>query len=121
MIQDLDFCQQSILWTPQVGEDGIIAAAFECIGTADKYFVEFGVEDGSQCSTRLLREKGGWTGLMMDGRFHNESINLHKEWMTSSNIVSLFEKHKVPRQFDHMTIDIDLNTLWVLQVSPGGG
>ena len=62
----------------QVGEDGIIAAAFACIGTTDKYFVEFGVEDGRQCTTRLLRERQGWTGLMMDGSHFNESINLHR-------------------------------------------
>ena len=100
-----------------MGEDGIIASAFACIGTTNKYFVEFGVEDGKQCTTRLLRERGGWTGLMMDGRHKRSAINLHKEWMSSSNIVSLYEKHKVPKAFDLMTIDIDLNTLWVLQVS----
>ena len=44
-----------------------------------------------------------------------------REWMNSSNIVSLFEKHGVPKRFDHMTIDIDLNTFWVLQVREVGG
>ena len=52
----------------QVGEDGIIQAAFQCMGTTSKYFVEFGVEDGSQCSTRLLRERHGWTGRWVSGR-----------------------------------------------------
>ena len=101
----------------QTGEDGIVSAAFDCIGTTDKYYVEFGVEDGTECTTRLLRERFGWRGLMMDGSHENKTINLNKEWMTSSNIVSLFAKHGVPREFDHMTIDIDLNTLWVMQVS----
>ena len=54
---------------------------------------------------------------MMDGGFDNPSINLHKEWINSSNIVGLFEKYKVPKNFDHMTIDIDLTTLWEMQVS----
>jgi len=45
-----------------MGEDGIIEAAFRCLQTTDKYYVEFGVEDGSECTTRLLRERKGWTG-----------------------------------------------------------
>ena len=54
---------------------------------------------------------------MMDGSHSNATINLHTEWMLSSNIVSLFQKYKVSTVFDHMTIDIDLNTFWVLQAS----
>ena len=46
----------------QNGEDGIIQAAYDCMGTVDKTFVEFGVENGMECNTRLLREKHGWTG-----------------------------------------------------------
>ena len=52
----------------------------------------------------------------MDGAYANPSMNLHREWMNSSNIVDLFRKHNVPLTFDHMTVDIDLNTFWVLQV-----
>lgn len=54
---------------------------------------------------------------MMDGSHSNPAINLHTEWMLSSNIVSLFRKYKVSTAFDHMTIDIDLNSFWVLQAS----
>ena len=42
----------------QFGEDGIIKTAFECINTTSKYYVEFGVQDGSECHSRLLRDKG---------------------------------------------------------------
>jgi hypothetical protein len=31
------------------------------------YYIEFGVEDGRECNSRLLREQHGWHGLMMDG------------------------------------------------------
>ncbi|GAX73369.1 hypothetical protein CEUSTIGMA_g822.t1 [Chlamydomonas eustigma] len=105
----------------QMGEDGIIESAFSCLKTTDKYYVEFGVEDGRECTTRLLRERGGWSGLMMDGSHVNQSINLQKEFMTSSNIVSLFQKHGVPKQYDFMTVDIDLNTFWVLQAILAAG
>jgi hypothetical protein len=46
--------------------------------SAGGYYVEFGVEDGSECNTRLLRERYGWSGLLMDGGYHRPEINLHK-------------------------------------------
>ncbi|GAX72869.1 hypothetical protein CEUSTIGMA_g324.t1 [Chlamydomonas eustigma] len=105
----------------QVGEDGIIDAAFSCINTTNKYFVELGVSDGSQCTTRWLRESKGWSGLMLDGSHSNLSINLQPEFMTSKNIDTLLNKHRVPMHFDHMTVDIDLNTFWVLHAVLAAG
>jgi hypothetical protein len=52
---------------------------------------------------------------MMDGGWENPRINLRTEYFTAENIVGLFEKYSVPKEFDHMTIDIDLNTY-----APGG-
>jgi hypothetical protein len=46
----------------KVGEDGIMEATFRCINTTNQYYLELGVSDGSQCTTRWLREKKGWTG-----------------------------------------------------------
>ncbi|KAF6252969.1 hypothetical protein COO60DRAFT_478397 [Scenedesmus sp. NREL 46B-D3] len=98
----------------QYGEDGILESIFGCIGTTDRYFVEFGVEDGSECTTRNLRETHGFSGLMMDGSNSRPEINLQQEMMFSHNIVQLFQKHKVPHPgFDHLTVDIDQNTFWV--------
>lgn len=40
----------------------------------------------------------------MDGGNENPAINLHKEFITSDNIVDLFKKHEVPHpDFDHLT------------------
>ena len=62
----------------QNGEDGILLSIFANIGTTNKYYVEFGVEDGLECNTRLLRDVYGWTGLMMDGGYHNPDRNLQR-------------------------------------------
>ena len=94
-------------------EDGIINAIFKMIGTTNKYYVEFGVEDGIECNTRHLLLRRGWKGLLMDGDNENESLNLHREFITAENIESLFEKYHVPEEFDLLSIDIDGNDYWV--------
>lgn len=94
-------------------EDGIIHAIFAMIKETNKYFVEFGVEDGMECNTRYLSKHRGWSGLLMDGSHENASINLQKEFITAENIEELFAKHNVPKEFDLLSIDIDGNDYWV--------
>src|ERR1700743_1344153 len=50
----------------QNGEDGIIKEIFNRIGCTNKYFIEFGVENGLECnSTNLLFKE--WSGLWIEG------------------------------------------------------
>jgi hypothetical protein len=82
--------------------------------------VEFGVEDGSECNTRFLRERLGWTGLLMDGGDHATPVgDVRREFITAENICSLFEKYRVPKEFDLLSIDIDGNDYWVWQAIRG--
>ena len=97
----------------QNGEDGIINAIFAMIGTTNKYYVEFGVENGIECNTRYLFTHKGWNGLLMDGSNEGPAINLHKEFITAENIEQLFERHGVPKEFDLLSIDIDGNDYWI--------
>ena len=39
----------------QYDEDGALEAVFDYLGTTDKVYVEFGVEDCSECNSRYLR------------------------------------------------------------------
>ena len=50
----------------QNDEDGIISEIFSRIGTTDKRFIEFGVENGLECNTHYLLLKG-WSGLWLEG------------------------------------------------------
>ena len=97
----------------QNGEDGIIENIFTHIRPDEKDYVEFGVENGMECNTRLLRETKGWKGIMMDGGDANVKIGLHSEMITFDNIVSLFEKYQVRKDVDLISIDIDSFDLWV--------
>lgn len=64
---------------------------------------------------RYFREHLGWTGLLMDGGNDRPEINLHPERLYQENIVQLFAKYHVPHPgFDLLSVDIDLNTFWVL-------
>jgi hypothetical protein len=94
-------------------EDGIINAIFDMMGTTDKTYVEFGVEDGMECNTRYLMKHRKWKGLLMDGNREDYSINLHREFVTAENVEELFRKYNVPASFDLLSIDIDGNDYWV--------
>lgn len=120
---DLGHFERSVF--SQNGEDGMIEEIFRRIGVTDRFFVEFGMEDGQECNGRYLLEKKGWSGLWMDGGLENiesaqknfekfpiqtKSIFIHRD-----NIVSLFEDSAVPMEFDLLCIDIDGNDYWVWQ------
>jgi hypothetical protein len=106
----------------QFGEDGIIEEIFRRIGTTNQYFVEFGVEDGTETNTTYLLYNG-WQGLWIDGSSeHTHAIKrscakaiaanrltVLTNFITAENIQSLFHEGNVPDAFDLLSIDIDRN------------
>jgi hypothetical protein len=98
----------------QNGEDGILLKLLSIIGVTNKLYVEFGVENGQECNTRFLRENYGFHGLMMDGGNENQQIGLKQEFITVQNILELFEKYLVPKEFDILSVDLDLFDWWIL-------
>jgi len=113
---DLNIFEKKIF--SQNGEDGITVKLMELIynGNNDnKFYVEFGVENGTECNTRILRELYNWTGLQMDGSYYNDKINLQKEFITKENIVQLFVKYNVPQNINVLSVDIDFNDFYCLK------
>ena len=100
----------------QNNEDGILLQLLKILENKNininKYFFEFGVEDGSECITRILRDKG-WDGVLLDGGYENKSINLFKEYITSNNIHNLIKKYKIKKDLGLLVIDIDYNDAYV--------
>lgn len=109
-LENINLFEQRIY--SQNGEDGILKIIFDKIGTTNKFCVEFGVEDGTECNTRYLIDKGGWNFLQMDCG-DNLPATIKKEFVTAENVNQLFKKYDVPREFDLLCIDIDFNDYWV--------
>ncbi|HEX3725406.1 MAG TPA: hypothetical protein VHV08_04155 [Pirellulales bacterium] len=97
----------------QNGEDGVIEAIFAEIGVTNRFCVEFGCENGSECNTVHLLNQG-WSGLLMDcDVWRHPNFIIYNEFVTAENIDSLLRQYQVPHSFDLLSIDIDGNDFWV--------
>jgi hypothetical protein len=102
---------------------GIIEKIFDLIGPKTKYFVEFGSNGSRQGggNTPYLRERYGFTGLLMDGSDDPYGIKKQKdyevkiEFIKAETINEMFDKYNVPDEFDFLSVDIDGEDYWVLQ------
>ncbi|MDP9019002.1 MAG: hypothetical protein M3N19_11880 [Candidatus Eremiobacteraeota bacterium] len=108
----------------QNGEDGILREIFARAGVTNKFFVEFGVEDGTECNTALLARRAGWKGVMIEGSPQKHAqldrtyapypqVKRLHAFITRENIVQLFEQATVPKDLDLLSIDIDGNDYWI--------
>ncbi|MFY0802753.1 hypothetical protein [Peribacillus frigoritolerans] len=110
----------------QNGEDGILEELFNRIGTTNKFFVEFGVEEGIECNTSYLSMYKQWSGVLIEGSTESytrlvnnyKSKGLHQvvlvqDFITKENIDTLFKTNNVPTELDLLSIDIDGNDYWV--------
>jgi hypothetical protein len=99
----------------QNGEDGVIEKIFELIKTTDKFFVEFGVEKGEECNTRYIEEFMKFNGIRFDCDYENINKNIHKEFINADNVIDIFSKHKIPYEFDLLSVDVDFNDFYILK------
>jgi len=101
--------------TSQNGEDGILEALFESIGTTNRHAVEFGVGIGpTECNSLRLVDEYGWTHTWWDGAGQPPGSRVEQVVVTADNINELFADHDVPAHPDLVSIDIDSNDYWVL-------
>lgn len=110
----------------QNDEDGIIAEIFNRIGTTNKKFIEFGVQDGLESNTHYLL-LNGWAGLWIEGdaNSYNEILikfiepikcnHLHvlNSFITRDNVNDLFQDKGYSGEIDLLSIDIDGNDYYV--------
>ena len=112
----------------QNDEDGIIQEIFRRIGTTDKRFIEFGVQNGLESNCHYLLHKG-WSGLWIEGsseyvreihsRFRpviqSGQLHVRNSFITRDNINGIFTEEKFTGNLDLLSVDIDGNDYYVWQ------
>lgn len=110
----------------QNGEDGAVAEIFRRIGARDRFFVEIGVEDGTQNNTRLLLEQG-WRGVWVEGDpamaaaarsgfaafVESGALAVVAAAAAPETVNRLLDEAGAPPAFDFLSLDIDHNTAHV--------
>ena len=110
----------------QTCEDGIIADIFSRIGIQSRTFVEIGIGDGTENTTRFLLEQG-WSGVWVEGseeqaasarrifaRFIEAgTLKVVSHLVTTETINPLLDEAGCPAVTDFMSVDIDMNTTHV--------
>jgi len=107
--------EPNLLGASKEGKDSLIEHVFDCIGTTNKFCVEFGGHDGFSASTILhLTRDLGWTGCMFEKEASNPHFNMYQEFLTKENICSIFKSHNIPEKMDFLSVDVDGNDFWLL-------
>ncbi len=108
----------------QWGQDGIIQYLIERVPIEHRTFVEFGVQNYRESSTRFLLMHDNWSGLIIDGDADNiteiqrqsyywqHDLTPLNAFITRENINELLAK-KFTGDLGLLVIDIDGNDYWV--------
>lgn len=109
----------------QWGEDGIIQYLIRKIEIHNKIFIEFGVEDYTEASTRFLLINDNWSGLVMDSSkpsidfikssdiYWRYGLNAACSFITTDNINQLIRQNIEKKDIGLLVIDIDGNDYWI--------
>jgi hypothetical protein len=110
----------------QSDEDGIIEEIFNRIGTTNKKFIEFGVENGLESNSHYLLLKG-WNGLWIEGSIEkyeeikikfksaivNKKLTVTNAFINKENINELISSSGIEGEIDFLSVDIDGNDIYV--------
>ncbi|ACK67325.1 conserved hypothetical protein [Rippkaea orientalis PCC 8801] len=109
----------------QWGEDGIIQYLVNTVEINHKTFVEFGVEDYTECNTKFLLINNNWTGLVIDSDsdcierikknkiYWSYNLKAIEAFVTQDNINSILQTNGFKGDIGLLSIDIDGNDYWI--------
>lgn len=114
----------------QNGEDGVIAAILERVGTGGGGFVEFGCQDGTEGNTVFLAQVMGWPGVYLeadDAAFEalerryaaTPRVRTVHAAVEPDTVEALFAGAGVPEEPDVLSIDVDGNDYWIWKAIAG--
>lgn len=111
----------------QNGEDGIIQFLLEHVEISNPVFIEFGVENYTECNTKFLLTNNNWSGLVIDGSQENinsiidsplywkHNLKAVNAFITKENVNDLFRQNGLEGEIGLLSVDIDGNDYWVWQ------
>jgi hypothetical protein len=109
----------------QWGDDGIIDYLINNLNIKNKSFIEFGVQDYTECNTKFLLMNRNWRGLIIDestnliNKIKNSDIYWRydltaiKSFITKNNINNIFKDNNFVGPIGLLSIDIDGNDYWI--------
>lgn len=109
----------------QWGDDGIIDYLINNLDIKNKSFIEFGVQDYTECNTKFLLMNKNWKGLIIDeaenliNKIKNSDIywrfdlTATKSFITKNNINNIFKDNNFVGPIGLLSIDIDGNDYWI--------
>lgn len=109
----------------QFGDDGIIQYLIHHLDLKPDVFIEFGVQDYTEATTRFLLMQNNWRGLVIDSSaayidairqeslYHLHDLTAVCAFVTRENINDLFTQHGFTGEIGLLHIDIDGNDYWV--------
>src|SRR5829696_5149152 len=107
----------------QNGEDGVVVEILNRIGVGPHFFVEFGIQDGTEGNCVLLADALGWSGLFVEAdaclhsrvseKYAGTEVRVVRELVTAERFTAILREEGVPEDFDVLSIDIDGNDVYV--------
>lgn len=109
----------------QWGDDGILQWLKHHLDFPMKTFVEFGVEDYREATTRFLLMNDNWRGLVMDGSprnvrriqnshwFWRHDLTARHAWVDAENVNALVGDFTAGEDPGILHIDVDGNDYWI--------
>ena len=113
----------------QNGEDGVLVEILNRLGVTNRFFVEFGIQNGSEGNCVLLADVFGWSGLFIEGdpddfaevraKYAGTAVRTRHDLVTADRIEEIFSDAGVPEAPDVLSIDIDGNDVYVWDALTG--
>ena len=102
----------------QNGEDGVLAEILARIDVAHRFFVEFGIQDGTEGNCVLLADVEGWSGLFIEANPDDHkrlatkyaatpAVSTINAYVSPENIETILRDATTPPDLDVLSIDID--------------
>lgn len=106
----------------QFGEDGIVSAVFDRIGTRNRWCFEVGAHDGNYLSnTKQFRDQG-WSAVLIETdprlfadlrKLASDTVHCVHRHIVPGDLDRILAQCDAPRDIDFGVIDIDSDDYWV--------